>query len=524
MKLSLRYKLIIMLVVLITAGMLIITYMNIQSQVSARIEGMRREARSVGRVFGLNYAEALLTGRELGEANRVSSRLWQNATEDAIFLLAYDIDGEKIFQYPPPGEFEIIDDLHPVPPPENRLLLRSDLDDFGRWVRDINLYDVLIPIRYHGNEFGIIRLGFDTSDVVAERNQIIYNNALVTGLFWLLAAFAGIFATEKITRPLQKLVTVANKLGEGDLEARSDINTGDEIEELAEDFNLMADRIQARIKEREESLAQLQAIQNVGSMLNESGDPEIFFPVLDEAMQTLYDVEAFIPMIWDGEVFVAPYSRPELDNPLFLPSHSPSLEVVDQAGEPVELEPEEEWPEPLQQMNWAYPLKVGKNLNGVLYMKLSRKLDEQEQNWMEIWGTQVCQAVRGMVLDNKIDEYQEELVEAVRDMLKKRIRTGYTDYLLASIPDFLDRRKEEGLFFGEDFKEMLEDALDPLDFELNITKIRLNQFLIMGKKLNSRDKKKVQQAIREAISGVEFELNWFEDEPDVGPLQEFLLC
>ena len=523
MKISLRYKLILLLVLLITVGMLIITYMNIRSQVSARIEGMRREARSVGRVFGLNYAQSLLASEELDEANRISSRLWQNATEDAIFLIAYDVDGEKIFQYPPDDEIDEFS-IHPVPPPENRLLLRSDLDNFGRWVRDINLYDVLIPIRYHSNEFGIIRLGFDTSDVVAERNQIIYNNALVTGLFWLLAAFVGIFATEKITRPLQKLVRVANKLGDGDLDARSDINTSDEIEELSEDFNQMADRIQARAKEREESLAQLEAIQNVGSMLNESGDPEIFFPVLDEAMQTLYDVEAFIPMIWDGEVFVAPYSRPELDNPLFLPSHSPPLEVVDQAGEPLELEPEENWPAALQKMNWAYPLKVGKNLNGVLYMKLIRELDEQEQNWMEIWGTQVCQAVRGMVLDNKIDEYQEELVEAVRDMLKKRIRNGYTDYLLADIPDFLDRREEEGLFFGEDFNEVLEEALSALDLELNVTKIRLNQFLVMGQELSPRERKKVQQTIREAISEVEFELNWFEDEPDVGPLQEFLLC
>ncbi|MFP4688002.1 MAG: HAMP domain-containing protein [bacterium] len=522
MRLSLRVKLILLLVFVVTVGMVLMTYLNISSQVQARMDGMKREARSVATVFGLNYAQSMLTGQKLDNINQLSTRLWESAAENAVFLVAYDVDGHSIFQYPPAEQIEDQFHIQPIPPRQNRLLLRSKLEVFGRWVRGNNLYDVLVPIRYHSNDFGVIRLGFDTHEVSEERNQIIYKNALMTAVFWLLAALSGIFFTSKITRPLSELVSVANRLGKGDLEARSDINTGDEIGELSKDFNIMADRIKARIKEREQSLAQLQAIQRVGTMLNESGSPDVFFPVLDEAMQTLYDVDIFLPVIWDGEVFVAPYSRPQLEQPLFIPSHAPALEAVEDEPRAVFVEPEDDWPEPLQQVNWAYPLKVGDDLNGVLYMKLSRELDEQEQEWMFIWGTQVCQAVRGMVLEGKISEYQEKFVEATRDMLKKKIRDGFVDFLLITQPDFTERRNEEGIFYGEDFSELLKQDFEAAELPVAIVQTRLNQFLILARELDDWEKSTLEKTVKN-FSEANFELEWFEGEPDIAALQEFLL-
>jgi HAMP domain-containing protein len=522
MKISLRLKIIVLLILVVTVGMALMTYLNIRSQVQARIEGMKREARSVATVFGLNYARSMLTGEELDDINRLSTKLWESAAENAVFMVAYDVEGHNIFQYPEENHVEGFGSIQPIPPAQNRLLLRSELKVFGRWVRETGLYDVLVPIRYHSNDFGVIRLGFDTAEVTQERNQIFYKNALMTGVFWLLAAVVGVFFTSRITRPLSKLVTVANRFGRGELDVRSDIDTSDEIGELSDDFNLMADRIKERIKEREQSLAQLQAIQRVGTMLNESGSPEVFFPVLDEAMQTLYDVEVFLPLIWDGEVFVTPYSRPQLEHPLFLPSHSDPLEAVEDAGEAVFIEPKEDWPQPLQKVNWAYPLKVGDDLNGVLYMKLARELDEQEQEWMAIWATQVCQAVRGMVLDGKIREYQEKFVEAIRDMLKKKIRRGITDFALINQPDFLKRRQEEGIFYGEDFTDLLEQNFEEADLEVDIVQTRLNQFLILGRGFDSWEKNELRKVVNN-FKEADFELSWFEGDPNVSALQEFLL-
>ncbi len=522
MKISLKVKVTAVLILMVTAVMGIITYWNIQTQIDNSVRDMKRKAKLVGRVFGLNYAHSLLTGEALDQTNKISSRLWQNSSEEAIFLIAYDVNGNKIFQHPK----KIKNKKHrllPVPKKLARKLLRSDKQVFGRWVEEKYFYDALVPIRYHDNDFGIIRLGFDTTKVAHEQQNIIIDNAIITGIFWLFAAIIGFWATGKLIKPLEKLVRVAKQLGDGELEARSQISSGDEIEELGSVFNNMAEQIQARIEEREKSLEQLHAIQRVGSMLNESSEPEVLFSVLDEAMQTLYDVDAFIPFIWDGEVFSVPYSRPKLDRPLFMPSHSGPLEVVDQAekGEPLSVEPEDDWPETLQQMNWAYPLKVGIDLHGALFMKMTRKLSDQEAEWMSIWGSQVCQAVRGMVLDGKIREYQNQLVKAQLDLLKKKVRAGYTDFLWAEIPDFLSHREEAGMFYGEDFYDQLKDQLKGCDYNTDVIQLKLNEFLIAGEKLDNWGRNEIEKIITD-FEEAEFKIKWCEKEPDPETLQAFL--
>ncbi len=524
MKLSLKLKVTLVLVLLVTVVMGLITFFNVRQQVRESVEQKKQEATLVGRIFGLNYSSSLLTGADLDEINRTSTRLWLETAPGAEFLIAYDVEGNDFF-YMPEDVRETETDIIPFPPEQIKNLLRSQRDVFGRWAEEENFYDALVPIRYHDNEFGVIRIGFDTTALAERQRAILINNAVVTGIFWIVAIIVGIFATTWFLKPLEKLDEVAVELGRGNLDVRSDIKTGDEIEELGDVFNNMADRIQARIKERERSLAQLEAIQRVGSRLNESTEPEVFFPVLDEALQTLYDIEVFIPVIWDGELYTAPYTRPELDSPLFIPSHSPPIEPLDNApkGEYTSIEPGEDWPEALQDTNTAYPFKVGIDLHGALYMKLNQDISEQEANWMAIWGTQVCQAVRGMVLDEKIEEYQSQLVKAQEDLLKKKLRAGYTDFLLASIPEFVENRKEAGIFYGEDFYDQLLNTLNNLDFDTDIIQLQADRFLIMGADLDDWDKKEVESVLTE-FPEAKFEFQWCGDEePDATTLQNFTL-
>ncbi|HUL88078.1 MAG TPA: GAF domain-containing protein [Pseudolabrys sp.] len=59
-----------------------------------------------------------------------------------------------------------------------------------------------------------------------------------------LAALAGIFLARRMVVPIQALRTGAARLGSGDLSQRISVNTGDELEALADQFNDMAGRLQ----------------------------------------------------------------------------------------------------------------------------------------------------------------------------------------------------------------------------------------------------------------------------------------
>jgi nitrate/nitrite-specific signal transduction histidine kinase len=67
---------------------------------------------------------------------------------------------------------------------------------------------------------------------------------VLLGLGLLLAGVGGTLLARRMVVPIRHLQIGAEKLGEGDLAQRIQIDTGDEIETLADRFNLMASRLQ----------------------------------------------------------------------------------------------------------------------------------------------------------------------------------------------------------------------------------------------------------------------------------------
>ena len=64
----------------------------------------------------------------------------------------------------------------------------------------------------------------------------------------LSAAVIAFFLASTITRRIRRLRDAAERIADGDMDARADVSGGGEIEELAESFNTMADRVQAVVE------------------------------------------------------------------------------------------------------------------------------------------------------------------------------------------------------------------------------------------------------------------------------------
>lgn len=94
---------------------------------------------------------------------------------------------------------------------------------------------------------------------VAEANAPLYG-ALERLTVVLLAAlvfavFAGVFLAHRMVVPIRALGTGAARIGGGDLSQRIAVETGDELEGLADQFNDMAARLQESYAELEEKVA-----------------------------------------------------------------------------------------------------------------------------------------------------------------------------------------------------------------------------------------------------------------------------
>src|SRR6266508_3787079 len=112
-------------------------------------------------------------------------------------------------------------------------------------------------------------------DVALANVEILKRSALVflaVGLFVGAAIIA--WVSQKITRPIQELRQDVATIGAGSLEHRADIRTGDEIEELADEFNKMTDALQNSYATLEQKVDQrtkeISALYSVTTAVNQS--------------------------------------------------------------------------------------------------------------------------------------------------------------------------------------------------------------------------------------------------------------
>jgi signal transduction histidine kinase len=147
----------------------------------------------------------------------------------------------------------------------------------------------------------------------------LYATIRRTGLVLLaalgLAVLAGLFLARKMVVPIRALTVGALRIGSGDLDQRIAINTGDELEALATQFNVMADRlrdsyadlekkVEIRTHELAQSVEELQALGEVSQAVNSTLDLQTVLSTIVAKAVQISDTDA-------GAIYVFDQSKQE---------------------------------------------------------------------------------------------------------------------------------------------------------------------------------------------------------------------
>lgn len=227
------------------------TILFVQNMVSTvhKRELMKRGF-SIARSVAQENADRILTGQNL-EIDRSLER-FEHAEEDVVYIFIVDPEKHILGQTFDDGfPAELLDAN--VPTPDQKESIRLLDTEKG------HIYDFAFSVTE--GKAGIVHVGISDNSL----RQNIANVISKITIFILLLSGAGaviIFSlTTFLFAPIEKLTRVVKEIGEGNFERKVDVESRDEVGQLAQTFNQMTDQLKVytsgleeKIKERTKEL------------------------------------------------------------------------------------------------------------------------------------------------------------------------------------------------------------------------------------------------------------------------------
>ncbi|MDV4149535.1 HAMP domain-containing sensor histidine kinase [Clostridium sp. AL.422] len=150
---------------------------------------------------------------------------------------------------------------------DNKLINAPDVDkalhgEASRWIGKVDYFDkkvmaVSYPLEIDGEIIGVIRFitSLEEIDGIIRNIMLIFSSISIGVL--LLGVLLSIVLANSIIRPIKYLNQVAEKMGSGNLNIRSEIVSQNEIGQLSNTLNFMANEISTREQLKNEFISQV---------------------------------------------------------------------------------------------------------------------------------------------------------------------------------------------------------------------------------------------------------------------------
>ena len=109
------------------------------------------------------------------------------------------------------------------------------------------IYEFIFPIKTEKTTMGYIILGISEKNITSQLSLIAKVLFIYGIISFIIFSFFVNFFTKRLINPIKQLTQTMTKFAKGNLKARSNIKTNDEIEVLSETFNEMAEKINEQL-------------------------------------------------------------------------------------------------------------------------------------------------------------------------------------------------------------------------------------------------------------------------------------
>ncbi len=214
-------------------------------QLDARLNDTRF-GRDLGLLLASNTAP-LVESQQLDEL-ALFSRRFMESTSSIRYMLYANPEGDIFFGIPY-SDSAVTSSLtlsRRMQLPENYVtsvdlpMVRQHLTPAGE------VTDVFVPLKSKGNYLGVLALGINPNPTVVASSHLTRDVTIAVFVcIWVMVILGAVFNALTITQPIKELLTGVKNIAAGNFKQRIDLSRGgDELGELIQSFNYMAERLE----------------------------------------------------------------------------------------------------------------------------------------------------------------------------------------------------------------------------------------------------------------------------------------
>jgi len=240
----------ILVIIILMGGVFIVVERNNREVIL--MEGKKRALSNALYLASLSRAPLLMY-----DYTKLEQNVDQVAKEaDVVYAMILDRNGSVIVHSNRDDLIgRILDDPLSMHAADSKVHL---IQDFKNDQTGEEIWDVTCPIFQQQDEkWGMVRIGFSKEKLKAEIAKSRSNLVILSLVAILLAGVAATILAEKIAGPIRKLSARAISISKGDLHQELSLQTGDEIEGLAETFNKMTRELKLNRDEQKKLIQKL---------------------------------------------------------------------------------------------------------------------------------------------------------------------------------------------------------------------------------------------------------------------------
>ncbi len=126
-------------------------------------------------------------------------------------------------------------------------------------------YDLVVPVIVGDEQLGYVHINLLLDNIRTIQHDNFLNRLAATFLVFMLGIVLTIFLARKYTKPIRRIVDSVKRVSAGDLSETFPVKSGDEIGELAANFNEMVNKLRER-EQLEKRLYEAEHLSRVGQL------------------------------------------------------------------------------------------------------------------------------------------------------------------------------------------------------------------------------------------------------------------